>query len=64
MGVKVELPIRVNVDNVGAIFLANNRTASDRTKHLDTRYHFVRDLIETNFVKVFFVPSEMNTADI
>jgi hypothetical protein len=53
MGVKVELPIRVNVDNVGIIFLANNRTASDRTKHVDTRYYFVRDLIEASFVKAF-----------
>jgi hypothetical protein len=64
MGVKVELPIKVNVENVGTIFLSQNRAASDRTKHVDTRYHFVRDMIKTNLVKVFFVPSEMNVADI
>jgi hypothetical protein len=32
MGVEVVLPIRVNVDNIGAIFLAKNRTASDRSQ--------------------------------
>jgi hypothetical protein len=64
MGVEVVLPIRVNVDNIGAIFLAANRIASNRIKHVDTRYHFVRDLIESNLIKVFFVPSDKNVADI
>ena len=32
MNVEVELPITVHVDNVGAIWLSNNRTTSDRTK--------------------------------
>jgi hypothetical protein len=54
MGVEVVLPIRVNGDNIGAIFLAKNRTASDRNKLVDTRYHFVRYLIESNLIKVFF----------
>jgi len=39
--VEVQLPIRVHVDNIGAIFLAENQNSSDRTKHIDTRYHFV-----------------------
>ena len=36
MNIEVELPITVHVDNVGAIWLFNNRTTSDRTKHIDT----------------------------
>jgi len=39
--VKIQLPIRVHVDNIRAIFLTENQNSSDRTKH-DTRYHFVR----------------------
>jgi hypothetical protein len=31
----IEYPIIVRVDNVGAIFLANNRTTNERTKHVD-----------------------------
>jgi len=38
---KVQLPIHVHVDNIGAIFLAENQNSSDRTKHVDTRHHFV-----------------------
>ena len=37
MNIEVELPITVHVDNVGAIWLSNNRTTSDRTKHIDIR---------------------------
>ena len=37
MNIEVELPIAVYVDNVGAIWLSNSRTTSDRTKHIDIR---------------------------
>ena len=39
MNIEVELPITVHVDNVGAIWLSNNRTTSDRTKRIDIRHH-------------------------
>ena len=42
MNIEVELPIKVYVDNVGAIWLSNNRTSSDRTKHIDIRTSFVK----------------------
>ena len=54
----------VNVDNIRAIFLANNKNASDRTKHVDVRYHFVREMIDNGFLKVTFVKSDANVADI
>ena len=43
--VEVQLPICVHVYNIGAIFLAENQNSSDRTKHVDMRYHFVRQYI-------------------
>ena len=46
MNIEVELPITVHVDNVGAILLSNNRTASDRTKHIDIRTSFVKEYQE------------------
>ena len=39
----VPLPFRVQVGNVGAIWLANNSSVSERTKHVDLRAHSVRD---------------------
>ena len=34
----VKLPIIVNVDNLGAIFMSENVSVSTRTKHVDIRY--------------------------
>ncbi len=53
--VKVELPIVVNVDNVGAIYLASNATTSQQTRHIDVCYHFVRDYLENGVVQIVFV---------
>ena len=39
MDVKVPLPIKVRVDNIGAIWLVNNSGVSETTKHVDTRVH-------------------------
>ena len=33
--IDVERPVKVHVDNIGAIFLAENQNTSDRTKHVD-----------------------------
>ena len=43
MNIEVVLPITEHVDNVGAIWLSNNRTTSDRTKHIDRRTSFVKE---------------------
>lgn len=64
LGVPLEYPITVNVDNIGAVYLSKNATTGSRTKHIDTRYHFVREYIEDGVVKVQFVRSENNNADI
>ena len=64
MKIEVELPIRVNVDNIGGIFLAENQNSSDRTKHVDIRYHFIRQYIKDGTIMVEFVRSSENDSDI
>ena len=64
MNIEVELPITVHVDNVGAIWLSNNCTSSDRTKHIDIRTSFVKDYQENGKIIIKFVKSEENEADI
>ena len=64
MNMEVELPITVHVDNVGAIWLSNNRTTSDRTKHIDIRTSFVKEYQENEKNIIKFVKSEENEADI
>ena len=43
MGIGLNLPIKINVDNVGAIYLAKNFSVSQNTKHIDICRHFVRE---------------------
>ena len=64
MNIEVKLPITVYVDNVGAIWLSNNRTTSDRTKHIDIRTAFVKEYQEDGKIIIKFVKSEENEADI
>jgi intein-encoded DNA endonuclease-like protein len=62
--IKIDYPIIVRVNNVGAIFLANNKTTNERTKHVDIRHHFVREFIEDGIIKIVFVRSKENESDI
>ena len=64
MDIEVELPITVCVDNVGAIWLSNNRTISDRTKHIDIRSSFVKEYREDGKIIIKLVKSEDNEEDI
>ena len=61
---KIEYPIIIRVDNIGAIYLAKNQVLSNRTKHIGVRYHFVREYIEEGIIKIIFVRSKDNDADI
>ena len=64
MKIKVPLPIEVQVDNVGAIWFANNSNVSERTKHVDLRAHFVRHMIKDQVIEINFVKSAENNSDI
>ena len=59
-----EVPITLYVDNVTAIWLSNNRTTSERTKHVHIRTAFVKEYQEEGKILIKFVKSEENDADI
>jgi hypothetical protein len=45
------------------MFLCNNFSTSQRTIHIDIRQHFVRGYVEDDILKIVFVRSEDNDAD-
>jgi transposase InsO family protein len=51
-------------DNLGAIYLTKNQQVSSRTKHIDVRHHFLRDLWQDKRIDIRFVRSENNSSDI
>ena len=49
---------------LGAIHLTRNPQISQRPKHIDMRHHFVRNLVEKRIIKIRFIKSEDNIANI
>lgn len=64
MNIEIKKPITCYVDNVGAIFMAENATATPKSKHMDIRTKFVAQYVHDKFMKIEFVKSEDNVADI
>ena len=62
--IKVELPIIVRVDNVGAIFMSGNKTTTSRANHVDIRTKYVNEYCEDGKIKIIFVKSVDNDSDI
>jgi hypothetical protein len=62
LGLQVR-PTQICADNEGGIFIASNPVQERRTKHIDVRFHYVRDLIEQKRIDVVWVPTDENPAD-
>lgn len=63
LGVNVELPIEVRSDSQSAIAITENQKFSHRTKHIDTKYHFVREAVEKKLIELVYHPTATNIAD-
>ena len=51
-------------DNQSAIAAAKNGVRTERTKHIDIRYHFISDVIERGHLRMEWVPTDQQQADI
>ena len=63
-GAWVENPMMIYCDSNSAIQLARNDVVKGRSKHIDIRLHFIRDLIKEKILQVSYVKTEDNLADI
>ena len=57
-------PAIIFCDNSGAIFLSENLSVNKRTKHIDIKYHFIREFIRKGFGKSYKIESKDCIADI
>ena len=64
MGLKVKLPMVLEMDNKGAVNLANNYSVGGRTRHVDVRFFYLRELKEEGLMVIKHVPGIENDADI
>ena len=56
--------IPLHEDNQGAMKTANNRFSSRRTRHIDVKHHVVRDAVDSGIIRVEYVNSEEQHAEI
>ena len=61
---QVATPILLHCDNQGAAYLSTNTVNNQRSKHIDIRYHFIRDWIAKGIVSINYVNTSDNVADI
>ena len=59
-----EEPTPLRVDNAGAMALAQRKAFYDRSKHLDVKCHYTREMVATGVVELLRVDSADNVADV
>ena len=64
VGEKLLKPSYIFGDNAASLFLAQNNSVGQRTKHIDIRHRFMHDLIVEGRVELRHVRSENNTSDV
>ena len=51
-------------DNTSAIAISRNPVMHSKTKHIDIRYHFIRDHVMNGDIELHFIPTDKQLADV
>jgi hypothetical protein len=57
-------PTMIYCDNKSCIKLLENPVFHDRSKHIEVRYHFIRDYVQRGAVELQYISTEEQVADI
>ena len=55
---------KLHCDNVSAIAMTKNPVFHARTKHIEMRYHFIRELVKQNEINLHYVETQDQPANI
>ena len=58
LGIVLEKATKMFEDNTGCISLANNPMTTGKTKHIDVRYHFIRDMAKSGSIQLVWCTTE------
>ena len=64
LGYKQDRATVIYEDNQGCIALSANPVFRKRTKHIDIRYHFIRERVTSGEVELRYIPTEEQLADL
>lgn len=58
-----EFDVKIHCDSQSALALSKNPTFHDRTKHIDVRFHYVREVTSNGSIKLVKISTYCNPAD-
>ncbi|CAB4042840.1 Hypothetical predicted protein [Paramuricea clavata] len=64
LNVNIDEPMTIYEDNQSAIAMSKNPQFHGRSKHIDIKYHFVRDQVEKKTLTVLYCPTGSMLADL
>ena len=64
VGLKVQKPMLLEVDNKGVVDLVNGWSIGGRTRHIDTRLNFLRELKEAEILEIKWCPNHEMSSDL
>lgn len=62
-GIEIDGPITIKTDSQSAMALINSPKTTNRSKHIDIRYHFIKDMVQQKKFNLEYVSTEDNVAD-
>jgi len=64
LGIIFKQPIPIEGDNQGSIFMSANPVTGKLSKHIDIRYHYIREQVVNGKVAIFYIDGKENPADL
>ena len=63
-GLESSQPVSIYGDNQGAIALVKNPVTHNKSKHIDIKFHFIREKYSKRIIELTYIPSSDNLADL
>ena len=63
-GIQQKRPIEIGEDNQSCIRLCQNPFMHKKSKHIEPKFHFIRDKTDDGTISIHYVPTDKMAADI
>jgi hypothetical protein len=64
LGMNMQLPMKLRLDNQAAITCIMNETSSSKTKHVDNKHKYIKELFQRKIIMPGYIPTTEMRADI